>query len=111
MTTEAIANFAKAVQADEEMARGLAAAVGESRGADATEAFAAYACDHGYAITSGDVEALLVADQSSGDTLTDEQLDGVSGGISFRDILGIVPGTMYAAAMLTDATIGRVFGD
>lgn len=111
MTTEAINDFAKALQINEEMARGLAAAVGVKRDSEAIKAFAAYACDQGYAVTSDDVEGLLRIAQNGADTLTDEQLDGVAGGISFRNILGVVPGAMFAAAMLTDAAIGGVFGD
>lgn len=86
MTTEAVYNFAKAMQADEKMARGLIAATGQKQGAEAAEAFAAYAREQGFAVTGQDVAAL----QSNAEgTLSEAELDGVAGGLSFQTIMDL----------------------
>lgn len=102
MTTEAVYNFAKAVQANEEMAHGLVTAVSQKQGSEAAEALAAYAREQGFAVTSQDAAALQ---GSAEGTLSDDELDGVAGGLSFQSILDlsfrdIVSGTGKLAGSL-----------
>lgn len=77
MTIDALNEFAKALQADETMARGLLAAIGQEQGGDAAEAFAVYARKQGFAVTKQDVEAIQ---GNAEGTLADDELDGVAGG-------------------------------
>lgn len=66
MTIRTIIEFADAVNSDPELANGLIAAVGKSRGDEAAEAFAAYACAHGFAVTAGEVVSLQRAARGDG---------------------------------------------
>lgn len=93
MTIEAINDFAKALQADETMARGLAVAIGRKQGEEAAETLAVYAQEQGFAVTRQDVSALQGSAEGS---LSDDELDGVAGGFltasppgTFKKVMGI----------------------
>jgi hypothetical protein len=58
MTKQAMTEFLEAVRTDEEIARGLIAAVGLNPEMQAAEAFAVYAREQGYPVTPEDVEQL-----------------------------------------------------
>lgn len=107
MTIEAINDFAKAVEANTEIARGLVAAIGRKQGEEAAEALAVYAQEQGFTVTRHDAEKLQAA-ASTERTLSDDELEGVAGGNFFRVALGLVPGIMVAAGTLAGAAIGAV---
>lgn len=109
MTTEALNDFAKAVQTDETMARGLVAAIGRKQGDEAVEAFAAYAQERGFDVTPQDAVALqAAASRTEEGTLSDDELEGVAGGNFFRVAFGLVPGLMVTAGTLAGAAIDAV---
>jgi predicted ribosomally synthesized peptide with nif11-like leader len=80
MTIEALNAFANALRTDPEIARGLSAAVEQNQAGDAAQGFAAYAREHGFAVTREDVAALQAAARNEEGALSDEQLETVSGG-------------------------------
>jgi hypothetical protein len=85
MTIKAMIAFAEAVRNGEEMARGLVAAVGNKQGTAAAEAIAAYAREHGYAVTREEAELFQTAARDTQGALTDEQLDAMVGEDSRAD--------------------------
>lgn len=108
MTTEALQDFANAVQTDTQTARGLVAAISRKQGEEAADAFAAYAQEQGFAVTPQDAAALQAADSTGERTLSDDELEGVAGGNFFRVALGLVPGMMVTVGTLAGAAIDAV---
>ncbi|SMC91895.1 nif11-like leader peptide domain-containing protein [Fulvimarina manganoxydans] len=78
MSMQALNDFADAMRADADMAKGLVTAVGQKQDGEATEAFAAYARQHGFEITAQDLAKLRRPAESEG-TLSDDELETVSG--------------------------------
>ncbi|MCQ0988067.1 Nif11-like leader peptide family RiPP precursor [Jiella marina] len=78
MSIQSMKDFANAARADEEMASGLAAAIGERTGRDAEDAILAYARTCGFDVTAQDIEALRRPPSADG-ALSDDELDAVSG--------------------------------
>jgi len=108
MTKEAMHDFAAALRGDEQAARGLAAAVGDKRGAEAAEAFAAHARTSGFEVTAEDVETLRRSAALEG-ALSDDELDAVSGAGMF-DFGGVFFDPSHGARAVTATPSGTSFG-
>jgi hypothetical protein len=80
MTKQALADFANTLGCNTQMARGLAAAIGDRQGDEAAEAAAAYARERGFVVTPEDVAALQATAGDEAGSLSDDQLDTVAGG-------------------------------
>ena len=109
MTTTAMNAFLNAAAADQDLARGLAAAIGNREGIAACEAVAAYASENGYAVTAADADSArraLLEDIETETALSDEQLEGVAGGTSLLAADGV--GDFAAAAAASVVTLPAV---
>jgi len=89
MSMQALNDFAAALRGDEEMAQGLAAAIGDKQGGEGMEAFVAFAQQRGFTVTTQDVEELRQAEDREG-VLSDNELDAVSGAGFFSSIFDII---------------------
>lgn len=79
MTSNTMHGFVEALRSDEQLARGLSAAVANKPEAETAQAVAAYARQHGFNITTEDA-AMLRRSPREDASLTDDQLDTVAGG-------------------------------
>ncbi len=111
MSTTTMNAFLAAAASDEEMAEGLAAAIGDKDGNAACVAVAEYATSRGYALSPEDADAgrraVLDALEERG-ALSDEQLESVTGGqglLSGANIGGLVAATASGAVV---APVGLV---
>ncbi|MCQ0988070.1 Nif11-like leader peptide family RiPP precursor [Jiella marina] len=89
MAMKTLNDFANAMQGDESLARGLAAAIAEKQhDGKADEAFLAYAGERGFDLTARDLAAVrqVAAGESA---LSDDQLDAVAGGTFSGGPMGV----------------------
>src|SRR5690606_3245145 len=84
------------------------AAISQKQGGDAAEAFAAYAQGQGFAVTRDDaVELQMAAHAREEGNLSDAELDGVAGGLSFSNIVHLSFRDVLSGTVSTGVKLGK----